>query len=193
MTPSIIELAELRQRAEERVAQADSAAKLDMHPLRMLHELQVHEIELKLQNEALIATNRDLEVLRKHYETLFEHAPVGYFTLSLDGAVLSANQRGFEMLKTNSDALLGTELRDYFQPDSVKVLDALIASAMHDGDDVFADNLLVQCPQSLPLYVKAQCRKIDFGELQDQAVLLAMMDVSALKFAMDDVMSRLRV
>ena len=190
MNRPVVDPIALRRRAEAQIAKGDLPSKVNLDPLRLLHELQVHQIELELQNEELIVANRELGVLRRHYEALYQHAPVGYLTLSLDGVVLGANQRALEMLKRDKDALLNRPMRDCFAPESVQAFDELLASSSCDGDDVFADNLLVNRPRNVPIFTKVQCRKVDFDDhLQTQVILVAVMDVSALKFAMDDVIS----
>ncbi len=192
MKRSSLEAETLRRRAESKIAQGDLPSKANLDPLRLLHELQVHQIELELQNEELIAANSELDQLRRRYQTLYEHAPVGYLTLSLEGVVERANRRAVEMLKRDEATLVGRPMRDVFELESVSAFDNLIASSSHDGDDVFADNLLVHRPRNVPIYTKVQCRKIDFDGAQPQIVSIAIMDVSALKFAMDDVISSIK-
>jgi chemotaxis protein methyltransferase CheR len=58
---------------------------------RLLHELQVHQVELEMQNEELNLVRDELEALRARYFDLFELAPVGYLTLSEQGLITEAN------------------------------------------------------------------------------------------------------
>ena len=51
---------------------------------RMLYELRLHKIELEMQNEEMVAA-------QARYLTLYDQAPVGYFTLSEQGLFLEAN------------------------------------------------------------------------------------------------------
>jgi len=52
---------------------------------RLVHELQVHQIELELQNDELQETRAELEVAAKVHSDLYDFAPVGYLTLDSDG------------------------------------------------------------------------------------------------------------
>jgi len=65
---------------------------------KVLHELQVHQIELEMQNEELRRTQKDLEDSRSKYADLYDFAPVGYFTFDRNGLVIEANLAGCGML-----------------------------------------------------------------------------------------------
>ncbi len=189
MTQSAIESDELRRRAELKVARRGLPSTVELDATRLLHELQVHKIELELQNEELIAAGREVELLRRRYEALYRLAPVGYLSLSRSGEVLEANDRAFAMLKRDLTSLLTHRLRNFLAPDSLAAFDAMIDAAGTTGKDSSADNLLVHRPHTVPIYVKAQCRLVEVDDQQSAVILLALMDVSALKFAMDDVVS----
>ena len=64
----------------------------------MLHELQVHQIELEMQNEELKQSQLALEATKARYVDLYELAPVGYLTLSEAGLILECNFTAASML-----------------------------------------------------------------------------------------------
>ncbi len=84
----------LRQRAEEKLkataAATPTALSLDEAKV-LLHELQVHQIELEMQNEHLRKTQEDLEVSRERFAHLYDFAPIGLFTISDKGLILDVN------------------------------------------------------------------------------------------------------
>jgi PAS domain-containing protein len=80
---------------------------------RLLLELQVHQIELEMQNEALRQAQEALEESRDQYFDLYEFAPVGYLTLSADGLIAQINLTGAKLLGRERDKLLLRPLRAF--------------------------------------------------------------------------------
>jgi PAS domain S-box-containing protein len=98
------EQAELRRRAEEVAREKADAAPENLEELshnetcRMFHELQVHQIELEMQNEELLRTQAELDAARERYFDLYDLAPVGYCTISEQGLILEANLAAANLL-----------------------------------------------------------------------------------------------
>ena len=90
----------LRQRAEaqfnKQSSHSDQLSVVDT-PL-LVHELQVHQIELEMQNEELRRAQAELDVQRERYFDLYNLAPVGYCTLSENGLIQEANLTATMML-----------------------------------------------------------------------------------------------
>jgi len=92
----------LRQRAEELVKRNLSKSG-SQHSgadiLKLIHELEVHQIELEMQNEELrLAKEREVKLATKKYIELYDFAPSGYFTLSKAGKIIELNLSGANML-----------------------------------------------------------------------------------------------
>lgn len=82
--------AELRQQAELRLRQRGPRESWPPHPedaTKLVHELQVHQIELEMQNEELRHARAEAGSALSHYAELYDFAPVGYFTLGRDGTI----------------------------------------------------------------------------------------------------------
>jgi PAS domain S-box-containing protein len=67
-------------------------------PRRLLHELQVHQVELELQNLELLASRNRAEALLRKYAELYDFAPVGYFSVDERGRIVEVNQTGAGLL-----------------------------------------------------------------------------------------------
>ena len=89
--------ATLRQRAEavfldQAAALPERLASLSPEATQaMLQELQVHQIELELQNEELRRAQAELDASRARYFDLYDLAPMGYCTVSEPGLIVEAN------------------------------------------------------------------------------------------------------
>ena len=84
---------------------------------QLIHELQVHQIELKLQNEELRQSQVDLDEARERYFDLYDLAPVGYCTLSDQGTILEINLTGALMLGMDRKTLLNRRFSKCVAPD----------------------------------------------------------------------------
>lgn len=73
---------------------------------RLIRELQVHQVEVKMKNEELTRVHHELRDSRDRYSDLYDFAPVGYFTLNNDLMILEVNRTGAAMLGTSTEALL---------------------------------------------------------------------------------------
>ena len=98
------EAAELRQRAEDLALEKMLLSPVNIEALtpeeilRIIHDLQVHRIELEMQNEQLIGVQTELDLARERYVDLYELAPVGYCTISGQGLVVEANLKAATLL-----------------------------------------------------------------------------------------------
>src|SRR5215475_7950734 len=107
----------LRRRAEETLRARSSNKKANTLDLRRLvHELEIHQVELKIQNEELRNAQVQLAESRDRYSELYEFAPLAYVTLDRDGRVLESNQMATKML--------GVERRDLMRARFTKFVTA---------------------------------------------------------------------
>jgi PAS domain S-box-containing protein len=105
----------LRRKAEERlhahVAVVPSLTRGEIEQL--VHELDVHHIELEMQNEELRSSQQTLEESRNRYADLYDFAPLGYLTLGANGIVEKANLTVTAMLETERQWLENGQFSTY--------------------------------------------------------------------------------
>ncbi len=101
---------DLRSRAEEALQSGeDPSMKYSGEDLRQLiHELQVHQVELEMQNEELRSAHARLEESRMRYADLYDFAPVGYFTFDEHGLIIEVNLTGAKQLGVDRQNLIKT-------------------------------------------------------------------------------------
>ncbi len=97
--------------------------------LAVLHELQVHQVELALQSEELRASLSDLELAMARQVQLYDCAPVAQFTVDEQLLVLEANLTGAQLLATDREALLGMSLGSFLAPPSLDELGQLLSTS----------------------------------------------------------------
>jgi PAS domain-containing protein len=94
---------------------------LEVDAKKLLHELQVHQIELEMQNEELRLAIETAEEALKKYTLLFDLAPVGFFTLEPDGTICELNFTAAEILDEKRFSLLGSNFKLFVSDESKPV------------------------------------------------------------------------
>jgi len=169
-----IDSAGLRHLAEEQLGENRGISHppgTEEEPLRLLHELQVHQIELEMQNAELrqARDERDkMEALLGKYSDLYDFAPVGYFNLDNGGIIRAVNLTGSEFLGVERSMLFGRRL-DLFISDETRpvfrdFLDKVFASETKETCEVVLQKerhspLVVQVEAVLP-ESREECRAV---------------------------------
>ena len=152
--------AELRRNAEAQLRKQQGRQRLgggglesEVEARRLLHELQVHHIELELQNTELQEARNRMETLLEKYTDLYDFAPVGYFSLDEESRVLEVNLAGAAMLGLERSLLVRRHLERFVDPLSQPIFRAFlkktfagtakqvceVAILNGDGDPIWAD------------------------------------------------------
>ena len=106
----------LQAEARLRTTRRDVAAMPVKDVQQLVHELQVHQIELEMQNEELRRTQVELEAARDRYVDLYDFSPVGHLTLNTHGKIQEANLRAGTLLGLNRNELIGQSLAQFIAP-----------------------------------------------------------------------------
>lgn len=109
----------LRQKAESCLAGQDTKQGTSNHfdLLEVLHELQVHQVELEMQNEELRSTRTSLETSLEDYFNLYELAPVGFLTVNAKGVITKANISASALLNVERHFLINNSFLQFVLPE----------------------------------------------------------------------------
>ncbi|MCB1190226.1 MAG: response regulator [Leptospiraceae bacterium] len=112
---------EIRKKAEELLKtktiniQTDNNFELK----KLIQELQIHQIELELQNQELLESRKSLEVSKQQYFNLFDLAPVGYIVMSVKGVIKNINLKGCEIIDKPRERVVKTPFVSYLNRSSI--------------------------------------------------------------------------
>ena len=181
----------LRKQAER--ALRDQSVDLQNLPSRdiwsLVHELQVHQTELEMQNEELRRTQSELEESRNRYSNLYDFAPVGYFTFDKNGLVMEVNLTGANMLGIersflikkpfsfyidfNSKDTFYLHLRKVFRANTRQTCEIKLVDKNKNRFDAQLESLAVQdSSQCRTAIVNITERKRSEEKIREQATLL---------------------
>lgn len=124
----------LRKKAESLLKSKQSGSESEYSEadvLRLIHELEVYQIELELQNEELVLAKEKAELSEEKYTTLYDFAPSGYFTLSREGEIMQVNLNGAKMLGKPRTQLNSSLFAFYVSDHSKPVFDLFFQRVMN--------------------------------------------------------------
>ncbi|MDP1770713.1 MAG: EAL domain-containing protein [Methylobacter sp.] len=133
----------LRRRAEQQLIQQHSTLSgIEVDAKKLLHELQVHQIELEMQNEELLIAQTEVEASLKRYTELYDMAPVGYLTLGRDGVIHQINLKAAKQLGIFRAQLKQQRFSIFISADSLPVFNDFLS-------DVFVGKTAHGCELTL--------------------------------------------
>jgi PAS domain-containing protein len=143
---------------------------------KLLYELQVHQIELEMQNEELSEANQTAETALKKYTMLYDFSPMGYFTLDSDGSICELNFTGADMLGDKRFSLVNSNFKLFVSEDSLPVFNNFFSK-------VYTSNAKESCEVMLGYDNKPLCLVYMEGIVtgDDRKCLLSVVDISGFK------------
>jgi two-component system, sensor histidine kinase and response regulator len=147
---------------------------------KIVHELQVHQIELELQNDELKRTADELEISHKRYSDLFEYAPVGYMLLNDKTQILSLNISAASMLGFERSLLISRPLTLYIHPESQDEFYFHIQNVLANNERKTVEITFRKADGAL-FYAQVQSVKDYDAMIGSQRVRLAIIDISERK------------
>ena len=127
--PHSPDAATLRRHAEARLREhhpESDQARTEADTQRLVHELQVHQIELEMQQEALQEAKDEMEAGLEKYSDLYDFAPVGYVTLDRYGTIREANLASASLLGIERSRLIKRRFGVHVSPATLTVFTAFL-------------------------------------------------------------------
>jgi diguanylate cyclase (GGDEF)-like protein/PAS domain S-box-containing protein len=184
MSKQPIEQDALRACAEARLA-TKAGAMPERPAAELLHELQVHQIELEIQNEELRRAQTALEESRDRYVDLFEFAPIGYFTLTATGLIDCVNLTGAKLLGEERKQLLNRRFSHFVEPKDRDLWHQRLMR-MHMNTGKQSCELAMQRADGSPFQARMECQFQADGEMLP-LVRIAIADITERKRAEEEL------
>ncbi len=151
--------------------------------LELLHNLEVHQIELEMQNDELLKTRRELEASREDFFNLYEMSPVGYLVLDKKGTILRANLAFSEMINKERRYLHNSIFLGFIPRQDRGLVSTAIRNALGGKNKETCEVKLVPKDGLTTLDVQLEIVASRNVEGAQSGVLVAVIDISQRKEA----------
>ena len=171
---------QLREDAEARLTNSNkrSASELSfLDTQKLLHELQVHQSELEMQNESLREARDSEDRALYRYTELFDFAPIGYFVLDPSSRIKQVNLRGASLLGLERLNLINRLFLNYVTSEHRSTFSNCMAKALQSSDKQICEILVQIDKQAVWINLEANM------EVTSTNCLVAMTDISERKKA----------
>jgi PAS domain-containing protein len=113
----------LRKKSEEQLTRSQSPSTPDEYDaIKLLHEVEIHKVELLMQNDSLQEARDKAETALSQYANLYDFAPVGYLTLDQSGVISKLNIMAEYLLGVQNQKLLNQSIDSFVDEDSLPAL-----------------------------------------------------------------------
>lgn len=135
--------ASVRNRAEARLLQSPHPEpKTAWDNAQLVHELQVHQIELEMSNEELRHAYEEADNLRERYADIYDFAPVGYVTLDPLGVIIDMNLAGAVLLGTKGSQKSRHRFAAFLKPSHVETFNRFVDEVLHTNKKLCCETVL---------------------------------------------------
>ncbi|MGZ4969645.1 MAG: EAL domain-containing protein [Methylobacter sp.] len=161
---SFTDVDNLRRQAEQQLARQQSTESgIEVDAKKLLHELQVHQIELEMQNEQLLAARIEAEAALERYTELYDMAPIGYLTLGQDSTIHQINLKAAKQLGIFRSQLKHQRFSSFISTDSLPVFNNFLAGVFANRTTQSCELTLLPVDRSptLSIYIEAIANEDD--------------------------------
>lgn len=166
---------QLRSAAELKLLSAQSSIEPSRSAEALLHELQVHQIELEMQNENLRKAHIEMEASRDCYVDLYDFSPVGYLTLSSTGLISEVNLTAADLLGITRSKLIKRRFANFVVQEDIDRWHQYFLRA-HQSDEKSDCELSFKCADGIRLDVHLNALRLEDG-MGGYAVRITLTDI----------------
>ena len=185
---------DLLRKAEERFKDSRSSSNgsettIGGDPLALVHERQVHQIELKMQNEKLKRSKMETEDALTKYYNLYDFAPIGLFAFDMQGLIQEVNQAGAALLCEKRCNLIDRHLKLFVAPGDRSCFDDFCKKAFETSINQTCELNLLRDGEPT-VYARIQGIAVDDGSLNGRQCRIAAIDITERKRMEEEIHKR---
>jgi PAS domain S-box-containing protein len=175
--------ANLRNKAEDLLKtklpkMSSHSSEADMK--KLIHELEVHQIELEMQNDELMRAKHEAQEIAEKYSELYDYSPSGYVTLSAAGKIQQLNFACAQMLGKERSLLLNYSFQNFVSIGTQSVFDRFFQSVVEQKTKAMCEVVLLINGGS-PVFAELA----GISSSNEQSMLISMADITERKLADD--------
>ncbi len=173
----------LRQKAEEQLEKKKSSSIFPEWEFnKILHELEVHQIQLEMQNEEIGLAYEQAILAKEDYANLYDYSPTAYFTLSKEGEIVKLNFRAASMLNKDRIDFMKSNFGFFVSEDTRPIFnlffDRVFTSKINETCEVV---IITEGQGFINVYIEG------IGFQDNQQCLLTVVDITKLKQAEEEI------
>jgi PAS domain S-box-containing protein len=153
-----------------------SQATSEADQLKLIHELLVHQIELKLQNEELVDREKKAILDAEKYAELFDFAPSGYFILSREGKISQLNFSGAKILGAERSKLINSHFGFFVSNNTKPIFSQFLEKIFSGNGQVTCEVVMsTKSKEELHIYLSGTSNK------EGESCLVTLLDITESK------------
>lgn len=186
----------LRSKAEEILQEQENSApetREELSPERfraIIHELNIHQVELEIQNEQLRQAQKELELARIRYYELYDLAPVGYLTLDEKGIIQETNLTAAHLFERGKEKILKQPLTHFITPDDQDIHYLSFKELEKTGEQKVYELRMLN-KEGSPFWVQVEMTKAQDPESGENIYRTVIIDITERKQAENTVKTNL--
>lgn len=119
------------------------------HALKLLHEFQVHQVELDLQFKQFESTEQELNKVIAYYQSLFHFAPIAYLVTCNKGQIQDGNMAASQLLGIEKAELCSSSIYDFLSERDKSLIRQKLKT-LKQGTDRVQCEVTLNCHQQDP-------------------------------------------